>query len=182
MDDKAIKRSYRKLFDSNPEYYGKMLKVFDKSACHISCQDSPELLVYPFFCQLWSGYEDTLIEENLICASLWQLILAGKIQYVLQQTPRCFQDHEIKENQSLFKSYKISCIDHRVKEADFWGGKNGEDGFIEFEEPLIKNQTYFPLEVGYVRPTQVAYHLTHRKCIARIPYESDYIVYFESVA
>lgn len=182
MDDLRIKKAYRKLFESDPEYYGKMIKVFDKNMCWIGCQDSPQLFVYDFFCQLWSGNNSTVIEEDLIVSRLLQKILSNQLQYIIQETPQCFTDDDIENNQKLFKSYKESCFDLKVLDSDFWGGKQGEDGFIEFEEPIIKTQKRFPLEVGYVRPTQVEYHLIHRKCLARLPYNSDYIVYFEDVS
>lgn len=181
MDDKKIKKEYNRFFKDNLEISAKMMAVFDKNRCHIGCADSPELLFYPFICQLWEGRDSTIIEEDLMCAYVWQKIITNKISYRVQETPRCFKDDNIKENRLLVKSYVTNCLDSGIENADFWGGTQGEDGFIKFNEPSIFGNSHFPLEIGYIKPTQFIYHLMYRKCIARLPYDSDYIVYFESL-
>lgn len=181
MNDKMIKKSYKNFFESNLEISSKMMQVFDKHRCHIGCADSPELIFYPFVCQLWEGRDSTLIEEDLMCAMLWQKIIQNKVTYKIQETPQCFGDDKIKENQSLVKSYVTNCLDAGIERADFWGGKQGADGFVQFKEPPLKEHTRFPLEIGYIKPSQFLYHLSMGGCIARLPYNSDYIVYFEDV-
>lgn len=181
MDNKGIIKQFNAAFSSNPEYYGRMLSVFNKHKCHISSLDSPELIFYPFVCQLWEGRDCTCIEEDLICAYIWQKVIHNKITYKIQETPKCFKDDQIKENDNLVKSYVEHCKDSGVIAAEFIGGNQGADGFVEFSNPPNENNTIYPLEIGYIKPTQFYYHITHSKCIARLPYDSDYIVYFENL-
>jgi hypothetical protein len=88
--------------------------------------------------------------------------------------------------------------------ADFWGGKNGEDGYLKFGAPPISNFegfatdltgfpetppgepvdgkcTRFPLEVGNCLPDQIEFHLQQTNCVARFPYHHTFIVLLEEV-
>lgn len=184
MENKFIQRSFKNYFSENPERCGKILSAFNREKCHISSADSPELEVLPFFSQLWEGRNVTTLEEDLICATLWQRIIQNKLTYLVQETPHCFSDAQIDENKNLVKSYISNVINQekgKIINADFWGGKRGEDGFIQFSNPPLGNVTRFPLEIGYVTPSQFYYHIYYSKCIARLPYRSDYIVYFEDL-
>ncbi|MGF6238320.1 hypothetical protein P3T42_000045 [Paraburkholderia sp. GAS38] len=95
---------------------------------------------------------------------------------------------------------------YNIKNADFWGGNQGADGFIEFFEPFIGNFSgcatdsteevkqfamanpihgrcvHFPLEIGYCMPDQIETHLSTAHCIARFPYGSRFIIFMENVS
>lgn len=179
MEDKRIRKYFKEEFRRDPALYGKMLSVFDKNRSYISCMDTQEIIVFPYFCQMWEGRPETEIEEDIICAYLWQRIIKNKITYMIQETPECFKDDLIKENKELVKSYRTACLDSGIEDADFWGGNHGEDGFVKFKKSPFFKQNNFPLEIGYVKPSQFYYHIFYRKCIARLPYNSNYIIYFE---
>lgn len=181
MEDKLITRSFKNYFTNHPEKSGKILSVFNQAKCYIQTLDSPEIKIFPYFCQLWAGRDETTLEENLICAVLWQRLIQNKLTYKVQESPHCFRDDQIKENKELVQSYITNVHDSKIIRADFWGGTQGEDGQIEFSEPPLKENKIFPLELGYIRPSQFYYHIFYKKCIARIPYDSDYIIYFEDL-
>lgn len=92
------------------------------------------------------------------------------------------------------------------KKAEFWGGAGAEaDGIVVFEEPFVKmsanclgcdlkgvwapngmparngKRKEFPLEFGYCMPDQMDYHLANHGCVARFPYDHDFIVFVEDV-
>lgn len=183
MQDLQIKKSFKEEFRKKPEFYGKMMSVFDKYRCTIKPGDDDigPLKIFPYFCQMWDGQPETIIEEDFICAVLWQRIIQGKIQYRIQESPQCFKDDMIKENQSLVKSYITHCLSSEIEDADFWGGTQGEDGFVKFKNAPIHKEINFPLEIGYIKPSQFYYHIYYKHCIARLPYDCDYIIYFEDL-
>lgn len=183
MLHKQIIKSVEGWLESNPIFYTQALKFYkENDFIHVSTIDCPEICIKDYFCQEHGlGIGHQTYQEKLIPAALWQHVLKGDIEYSIQETPRCFMDGQQKENDDLVKSYVKNVTDGNIIDAAFWGGTHGEDGFVEFKTPPISKKTHFPLEVGYCKSTQFFYQLVVRRCIARLPYNSDYIIYFEIV-
>lgn len=204
----------------NSYYFAKLLDCYQGE--HYLVVDDYEtgkeinIDIKPYFNQIWEGRgQKHDLTEEYICAFLWQLILQGKLQYIVQKTPQCFSDYQILENDKLVKSY-VDCVvtyDNLAKgkiiSAAFWGGNTDSDGYIKFdEEPIslpkediseedmiIRNKCFedlkalgikeckeaqYPLEIGYCRPAQLLFHFMNTWCVARLPYNQEYIIYFKT--
>lgn len=164
----------------------------------------------PFIDIYCQAFRDDLVsfEDLVLTGFAWQRVYRGELIY------RCIQvkesphgDSEIELNREILLDM-VSHYNKRgmygLKSADFFGGKDGEDGYIEFEEPFITDycgcplgddgdpvahypeegingrSKYFPLEVGYCMPDQMEYHLWRSGCVARFPYDIDVIIFLES--
>ncbi len=180
MLHKEIISCFTQVLEEYPQKSGEQLQAYKDYECTVECTNSPKISVKDYFHQSFDRFKPSII-ENLICSWLWQEILRGNLSYRIQETPQCFPDKEIENNKDLVKSY-IDCVtDKNIIDADFWGGTQGEDGFIKFAKPIGEKhrRLYFPLEVGYCKSTQFYYHIKISNCIARLPYGKDYIIYFE---
>lgn len=159
------------------------------------------------YCQTFR--EDLVCFEDIVLTAIaWQHILLGQLIYrVIEVHEPPYGDNEIEKNgvilADMVEHYKTRNI-YDIVAADFWGGTQDADGFIEFSEPLIRNYrgiplpikdtsdtlvhqhsidglcTHFPLEIGYCMPDQIEMHLAKTKCVARFPYGYRFIVFFES--
>lgn len=184
MLDREINECFEYRMKKNFKYFGEAMKIYDECDCTVGPENIVLASIKPFFSQTFDRFNKSIIEHS-ICSYLWQMVCNDHIKFSIQETPMCFPDKNIKENDELVKSY-ITCIksdqdDYKIIESEFWGGTQGEDGYIRFNKPPIKNITYFPLEVGYCKATQFWYHIIQRLSIARLPYDSNYIIYFELV-
>lgn len=149
--------------------------------------------------------EDSIsFEETILAAFAWQLILNGELIYrFIHVRSEPFKDEMMAENQDILDDavryyHEANAFD--IREAKFYGGKEGADGFVEFAAPFVNGlgqstnangtpvgpprgkvgeKTFFPLEVGYCRPHQVIGHLAKYGCVARFPYGYDKIVFIE---
>jgi hypothetical protein len=179
-----IENSFNIHVENNIEWYGKALKCYVSNDCTVETINSPKIIIKEYFCQLFDRIKITLVQK-MICATLWQMILNEQLVYSIQETPKCYSDKEILDNKNLVKSY-IDCVldengNKTIKNADFYGGVYDEDGFIEFINPPKHKKKCYPLEIGFCRPTQFFYHLMRSHSIARLPYNHEYIIYFELV-
>lgn len=169
--------------------------------------NSGEEINVPFLDLYCQNYRSDLIhlEDKIITALAWQDILSGQLIYsFLQVRESPHPDRAIDANKAILKDM----VEHyrerfNMLGADFWGGNQGADGYIEFAEPFIRDfagiaidppddsaslsvtpvdgqRTWFPLEVGYCMPDQMEFHLATSRCVARFPYNSDIIVFLES--
>ena len=159
------------------------------------------------YCQKHAHFER--FEERVMTALRWQDILLGNIIY------RCVQvreaphaDADVDANralvQDMVRHYREAGVYDMVG-ADFWGGKNGEDGYVEFARPFIVGFSgaptdgvgnfgpkyrrgipvdgrvrRFPLEIGFCKPDQMDWHLQQSAGVARLPYGTDWMVFLEA--
>ena len=146
----------------------------------------------------------------ILTAIAWQKILNGEtIHRFIEVREPPHSDKDISSNKAaladMIKHYGDRGL-YKIKDADFWGGNQGADGFIEFFEPFIgifsgcaadsteevkqfamanpihARCTHFPLEIGYCIPDQIETHLSTARCIARLPYGSRLIIFMENVS
>jgi hypothetical protein len=165
----------------------------------------PFIIIY---CQAFR--KDLVYFEDLVLTAIaWQRILNGELIYrFIEVKEKPHMDNEIEKNREILvdmvEHYRMRNM-YGIESADFWGGTQDADGYIKFTEPLIKNFksrpfrpndkpkepeefsntadgicTYFPLEIGYCMPDQIEMHLLKAKCVARFPYEYNFIVFLES--
>jgi hypothetical protein len=148
------------------------------------------------------------LEDLVITAFAWQKILQGEIIYdFIQVREPPYPDKEADKNRAILHdmvaSYQQRGLYH-LKEADFWGGTQGSDGYVEFDRPFINDFRggscdemrreinpaspvirgeckRFPLEVGYCLPNQMLTHLAESRCVARFPYGYNVIIFLEAV-
>jgi len=185
MLEKYIKENFLNIYKEDPVKYGEMLSIYYNKECTIENTLSPKISIKPYFQQLFDLAPHS-IADDLIAARMWQMILHEELKYRIQETPKCFADKEKEKNDQLVKSYmtNVKPMDNstnfaKVIEANFWGGTQGSDGYIKFDKPFIEKQIYFPLEIGYCKASQFYCNLITFSSIARLPYESNYIIYFE---
>jgi hypothetical protein len=161
--------SYTNFYNKNDLYlFGNLLG--DK-------ENEIKINVKPYFQQLIDLKYDTYLQK-VLSATLWQYILQGKMKYLIQETPPCQKDKQISENDQLLKSY-IDCTRMGVTDAYFRGGNFAEDGVIKFKNPPIITMDSFPVEFGYCKVTQFYSNIMTKRCVARLPYDMEYIIYFE---
>lgn len=157
------------------------------------------------YCQVWRA-DSVCFEAEVAAALAWQDILAGRLVYrfiEVREPPQ--PDKEIEANREILKDmvsvYNEAGV-YDLKGADFWGGTQDEDGYVEFNSPFIdgfegfsldelggvqdrvvveglKGSLMFPLEVGYCESHQMVKHLSLAKCVARFPYKHPYIVFLQ---
>lgn len=171
--------------------------------------DDGESFSIPFmdvYCQ--TARPQYLAFEDLVMAAFgWQSIQQGELIYrYIDAGKEPYADADIEGNRSLLAALvdadKTRDL-YGLIEADFWGGNDGEDGFMSFSRPPIRAFegygtdrmgipeeppsdprdglcTRFPLEVGACMPDQMEWHLSQTKCVARYPYRSRLIVLLES--
>ena len=180
------------------------LRVLRAKPClHVNRADGSTYKI-PFedvYCQAFS--EDVVTAEDRVATALaWQDVLAGRLVYrFIEVGGLPCQDKDLEGNKTILADmvlqYNAMGV-YGLKDADFWGGKQGADGFIEFESPFIDGfegyalgangevseckglietrcSTKFPLEVGYCKPYQIIFHLSTERCVARFPYGHSYI-------
>lgn len=169
-----------------------------------------EIPFMDIYCQALS--EDQVHFEDLaLTAIAWQHILLGKLIYRFIEVAEPPQaDKEKFHNKAILmvaaEHYRSANNLYDFESVDFWGGTQGADGFIKFNEPLIRNYRgrpltrhdaiaplgnlrapvsglckNFPLEVGYCLPHQIETHLVKTGCVARFPYGYNIIVFLESM-
>ncbi|WP_028486828.1 hypothetical protein [Thiomicrorhabdus chilensis] len=187
----------------------KAVDIFQKNnpIIYINLDDRQqiEMRFMDVYCQ---AYREHLIafEDLVLTAMAWQNVLSGNLIYrFLQVRENPYPDKQIDANQDILKDMvkqyqKRNLYD--ILDADFWGGNQGEDGFIEFKKPFIESFSAvgydaegdrteasdvvdgvcsnFPLEVGYCMPDQMEFHLRTRRCVARFPYGYDFVIFIES--
>lgn len=175
-----------------------LVVVFPDSTREISFRD--------IYCQGPSvSYED-----QVLTAVRWQSVLRGHLIYgFIQVREAPHRDRDLEANRSIVADMVDRYRDgeeFQVIAADFWGGNHGEDGFVRFAEPFITNfsgrgwnrgsanrqypetapavsgvRTDFPLEVGDCLPDQMEAHFAISRCVARLPYGSDVMVFLEAM-
>lgn len=172
----SLEISIRECLENDPVKYSKISSIYNHT--NTIGNIDLDLNVGPFFNQTFKYHGDS-IENKILCGLLWQYILNENLKYIIQETPQCFCDNKIKENDELVKSYITNVKNSDIIEACFCGGNQDEDGYIKFKNPPIDKCTSFPLEIGYCDIKQFYFDLMQYHCIARLPYNSDHIVYFE---
>lgn len=183
--------------------------LLENNASIIIDLEGAKKVMVPFIDIYCQTFRDDLVsfEDLVLTGFAWQRVYRGELIY------RCIQvkepphaDSEIELNREILLDM-VSHYNKRgmygLKSADFFGGKDGADGYIEFEKPFITGyrgyplgddgvpvanypkegingqSKYFPLEVGYCMPDQMGYHLGMSGCVARFPYDIDVIIFLE---
>lgn len=181
VQNKEINKEFLRDFYENPKWYGEAMEAYYKHEITLTVPlegfREIELPLKPYLYQWCEDFEPEL-NEMLIASFLNQEIGHDHIGYFFHESSQCFADKAREENDSLVKSYKNSVKQFRIIDAHFRGGTQGEDGCISVENNRGELK-HFPLEVGYCPASQVYYHLRRHRCVARLPYNSNYIVYFE---
>lgn len=209
-----IRKAVNQQLKNNKEYRKYACEAVDillgnNTSITINLEGAKKIKV-PFIDIYCQAFRDDLVsfEDLVLTGFAWQRVYRGELIY------RCIQvkesphgDSEIELNREILLDM-VSHYNKRgmygLKSADFFGGKDGADGYIEFEEPFITDycgrplgddgdpvahypeegingrSKYFPLEVGYCMPDQMEYHLRMSGCVARFPYDIDVIIFLES--
>lgn len=182
MLDKEIRHMFEAKIKEKPETMAKILKNYQGDRYLIVKDPSGKKLnidIKPYFSQIFEALHEDIIYE-FIASWLWQYLIHGEIKYIVQETPPCKGDNDIIGNDELLKSY-ITRTKGGIIDASFWGGTQGQDGNIEFKDPPIKEKRNFPVEFGYCTASQFYHNIMSFHSIARLPYRSEHIIYFEWV-
>lgn len=160
--------------------------------------------------QKWRTGESLTLGEVYAFASIHALINTGKIAVVtlnVHQTP--YADKDIERNHQVLSTVlpALDCIVSRDDNDDaeddtackwnggFWGGTQGEDGFIDWKGSaqfeLFRNGKpagfqHFPsgrviLEVGYTEAAKTLAQIRSNGGVARWPYDHEEITILKAV-
>jgi hypothetical protein len=164
-----------------------------------------EVSFWDLYCQVYR--EDSIaLEDKIMTGLAWQKVLQnGYIYRVFQVREEPRPDKDIEGNNSILQDM-VYCYGSIFRRAEFWGGTQGADGYIEFKDVAIRHfrgihrrpgdhridfldvpqsvsgkSKWFPLEVGYCHPDQIETHFLDARCAARFSYGHDLIFFFEDV-
>jgi len=147
----------------------KLTQKFRMQKPKIDIPNEGSIFLIDIFCQRPRGSVIDLFDW-INASNLWSNILCGELKYRFLSTSDIPQkDSDTEGNNNILKEL-VKTSPEQIKNAEFWGGKFGSDGFIEFFSPPINEITNFPLEVGSCRTDQLITHLGENHGFARMPY------------
>ncbi|NQU06471.1 MAG: hypothetical protein HQ568_10290 [Calditrichaeota bacterium] len=175
MSPIAGKFGIEKMIDDDPELallcHSTMVKIKEKF------YDRPyvDIITQPYH-----GYS---LGEAYAFLQVHAAIGSGKIiQCTVEVGSEPHKDKEVEKNNRLLNNLPKPFV------AEFWGGLADEDGFVEWNKAIVCDQFIknvrnscickaekAPLEVGYTDDHTTLYHLGMDRCLARWPYNSNYI-------